>query len=267
MLRFVIRATALLLALGTVLVVVGIFDGFLGWDIFGPQVEAFLYGVFFSSLALATVGIAVSFVFGLQEVVDVLRAGNEGRTLAPPRPMKTYVVYCGLGALALAVLVAGLDAVDDRVQVHRHGVFERVADQQLAHLGPKISAALPTGAGSPAVSATLDQLLTTLRNLDFVYDATLYLSDATDPDALWQYQRGWRADHPPHFERIFATRGYEWAARAALDGDASRIDAFNAAHAFQWLGPVRVAGTLRAVVRIQANPEHSFRDYEARDPN
>jgi hypothetical protein len=38
MLRSVVRLTAILLALGSALVIVGIFDSFLGWDIFSPQV-------------------------------------------------------------------------------------------------------------------------------------------------------------------------------------------------------------------------------------
>ncbi len=262
MLRFVIRATTCLLALGTVLVIMGIFDAFLRWDIFGDRVEAFLYGVFFSSLALAAVGIAVSFVLGLQELIDVLRAGNEGRTLAVPRPMKAYLVYCGLAVAALVVLVASLDAVDDRVQDHRRGVFKRIAQEQMAHLGPKISAALPEGGVSPAVPPTLDQLLLTLNNLDFVHDATLYLPDAGDPDALWQYRRGWNEKNPSRFERIFATRSREQAAREALDGEPAGVEAFNAQDLFQWLEMVPVTQKTRAVVRIQASPEQNFRDYE-----
>ena len=38
MLRFVVRLTAILFAVGSALVIVGIFDAFQGWDFFSPQV-------------------------------------------------------------------------------------------------------------------------------------------------------------------------------------------------------------------------------------
>ncbi len=190
----------------------------------------------------------------------MLRAGNEGRTLAEPKPIRTYLVYCGLAAAALVALVAGLDAVDERIQDHRRGVFKRLAREQMAHLGPKISANLPDDANS-AVPPTLDQLLLTLNNVDFVREATLYLPDAADPDALWQYRRGRNVKNPSCFERIFVTRGWEQAARQALDGDPAGVDAFNAQDLFQWLDPVASAKT-RAVIHIQANSNQNFRDYE-----
>lgn len=53
MIQFVVRLTAVLLGLSSVLVIVGLFDAFLNWDIFSKRVESVLYGAFFSCITLA----------------------------------------------------------------------------------------------------------------------------------------------------------------------------------------------------------------------
>ena len=51
------------------LVVLGIFNAALNWDIFGPRLEAFLYGVFGSCMSLAAFGVAMTVILALQESV------------------------------------------------------------------------------------------------------------------------------------------------------------------------------------------------------
>ena len=56
LLSLTVRATVILLMVGAVLVVLGIFDDFLEWDIFSPELEKLLMGVFGASVALGAFG-------------------------------------------------------------------------------------------------------------------------------------------------------------------------------------------------------------------
>src|SRR5262245_58255272 len=60
LLTLVVRATVILLTAGAVLVVLGVFNDFLDWDIFGPAMERLRRGVFASCLALGGFGAAIS---------------------------------------------------------------------------------------------------------------------------------------------------------------------------------------------------------------
>jgi hypothetical protein len=66
LLSLVVRASVILLAGSAVLVVLGMFNAFLDWDIFSPEVERILYGIFGSCLALAGIGAATCVVIGIQ---------------------------------------------------------------------------------------------------------------------------------------------------------------------------------------------------------
>src|SRR5262249_32603250 len=97
LLSLVVTATVLLLAGSAVLAVLGIFNGSLHWDIFSPEVEKVLYGLFGSCVALAAFGVATSFVLGIQEVVLAFRrlaerAGPEAPA-AVPAPQKTSLRF------------------------------------------------------------------------------------------------------------------------------------------------------------------------------
>ena len=56
LMSLVVSFTLILLAIGATLVVLGLFNEALHWDIFGPRLEAFLYGLFGSCMALAAFG-------------------------------------------------------------------------------------------------------------------------------------------------------------------------------------------------------------------
>ncbi len=265
MLPVVIRGTAGLLAIGAALVVVGLFDAYLGWDIFSPRLEALLYGVFFSSLCLAAAGVAVCFVLGIEEVSLLVRTAQRGEPLPPPVPARRYVRRLRIGFAGLALLVGGLDLLDRRVQVHRSAVFKHLAEKQMAHFGAKLARELSADGAPTAVSPALSLLVTTVRNLDFVGDANLYLPDASDAEALWRYAPGWPPRQPPHFERIFATRDSERAARDAFDGDAKRLERFNERSHFVWLATVGDGPRPRGVVSISADVNQDLREFLVSD--
>ena len=88
LLSLTVGATVVLLMAGAFLVVLGIFDDYLNWDIFSPQVEKFLYGVFGSCVALGGFGAAISIVLGMQEIVKALRRMIEAARPERPSPSR-----------------------------------------------------------------------------------------------------------------------------------------------------------------------------------
>ena len=74
LLSLTVWITVWLLAIAATLVVLGIFNQQLRWDIFSPQVESILYGIFFSAVLLSIFGVAIAFVLGLKRIVDAVEA-------------------------------------------------------------------------------------------------------------------------------------------------------------------------------------------------
>ncbi len=254
MLNFVIRATASLLGVAACILVLGSFDAALGWDIFGPTVEAALYAILFSSLGLAAIGLALCFVFGIHELVDLMRRTQSGEPLPPTKPMAFYRKRAAIVVAIVAALVVGLELADDRIQTHRRSVFRGIAQEQLHELEPKLIRALPPV--PPASTPELDALMRTLENLDFVSGAQLYLADASDASALWRYERNWDGG-ASRFERIFAAKRLEKAAARALRGEPADLLAENQSDSFVWVAPV----SGRAVLVIRGNENENFRLY------
>ncbi len=79
LLSLTVAITISLLLIGAVLVVLGIFNSFLNWDIAGPQLEKILYGIFSTSLALGAFGVAITIVLGIQEIVNVVGSMNPNK--------------------------------------------------------------------------------------------------------------------------------------------------------------------------------------------
>ena len=117
LLSLTVGATVASLAAGALLVVLGIFDDYLGWDIFSPAVEKLLRGVFGSCVALGGFGAAISVVLGIQEIVKALR-----RMIEAARPEAIEPVRRRRGAITRSSLpqcsscsiatVGGLNAVN-----------------------------------------------------------------------------------------------------------------------------------------------------------
>ena len=64
--------TSLLIIIAAQLMVLGIFDEWLDWDIFSPKVEIFLKALFASCVALAVFGFGLTIVLGTQEIVKAI---------------------------------------------------------------------------------------------------------------------------------------------------------------------------------------------------
>lgn len=274
LLSLTVRATVVLLTVGAFLVVLGIFDDFLGWDIFSPEVERLLYGLFASSVALGGFGAAICIVLGIQEVVRAFRklvekSEPETSAVTVEATRRTYTVALAAVLVLLIVTVSSLAAVNRRVEARRLKVFKLIARDQMAQLGPHLSAELARipapceACGTPG----LQQFFRTMDGLSFASSATLYVADPADETVLWRYpstESCTSCGDKPGFERFFIARDDDRAVKLALQGDTAWIDQKNAGPGFIWHQVIRDGqGKNRAVLQIWGNESESFRDYQA----
>ncbi len=278
LLSFTVGTTISLLTIAGVLIVVGIFNESLNWDIFGPKVEAALYGVFGSSIALACIGVAMTIVLGTQEIVKAFRSLQHQRNASSEKPQeaskKTYVLYMGYAVFLLTFLVASLAFVNHNVQRHRSKVFKRLASEQMAHFQPKLISLIRPLTLLPVaepprnhVSRDLYDLMKTFDGLSFVRETTLYLPDHQDTSAMWAYNACEQYSCSKYekengFNRFFVAKDFEKAMAAGLVGDNEKLENLNRETGFTWY--YLITGEKSepiAILRIKGNSRANFREY------
>jgi hypothetical protein len=268
LLSLTVRATVILLTAGAFLVVLGIFDDLLDWDIFSPEVETLLRGVFAACVSLGGFGALICVVLGIQEVVHAFRklvARDEAPREAPRR---TYTVALAAVLVVLIATVAALGAVNRRVEAHRLKVFKLIAQDQMNQLGPHLAAEVSRLPAPCATCATpaMEQFFVTLLGLSFCRSATLYLPDPANDTVLWRYpeEDPRYSSDPPGIERFFIAKDDDRAIHLALHGDTAWIDQKNAGPGFVWHHVIKDGqGKIRAVLQIWGNESESFREYQA----
>jgi hypothetical protein len=273
LLSLVVRATVILLAASAVLVVLGIFNSTLRWDIFSPEVEKFLYGVFGSCVALGAFGAAITLVLGIHEVVAAFRRLLDHREpeAAPARPASRWRYLAAMAGLLvlLVITVASFSAANRRVQAHRLEVFKLIARDQMRQLGDRLAeevARIPAPCETCA-TPRLAEIFRTMEGLSFCRGAVLYLPDPSDEAVLWRYPSRQvayaSAGQPARFERFFIARDDDRAVKLALAGDRAWLEQKNRDPAFLWYHFVRgPGGRTRGVLEILGNDSESFREYE-----
>ncbi|HEY4595006.1 MAG TPA: hypothetical protein VIJ02_01295 [Thermoanaerobaculia bacterium] len=271
LLSLTVSATAVLLTTGAVLVVLGIFNQYLHWDIFSPAVEKFLYGIFFSCLALGAFGVAISVVLGIQEVVQALRrmieaASPQAAEPARPAPRRSYAAVLAALLVLLVGTVLFFNAVNRRVETGRLRNFKLIVHDEMRELGPHLEGEIAKiQAPCPACAPpSLPELVKTLQGLSFCHSAVLFMADPADKAVVWKYEGSCYSTEPPRFERFFVASDIDRAVSQALAGDTAWIDQMNGAPDFNWYQTVRdPQGKIRAVLKIFGNPNESYRDYQA----
>jgi hypothetical protein len=270
LLSLTVSATAVLLMIGAVLVVLGIFNEYLHWDIFSPEVEKFLYGIFFSCLALGAFGVAISVVLGIQEVVQALRrmieaASPRAAEPAQPAPRRSYAAVLAVLLVLLVGTVLVFNAVNHRVEAGRLKNFKLIVRDEMLQLGPHLEAELakvqvPCPTCAPP---SLPELIRTLQGLSFCRSAVLFMADPGNKAVVWKYPDSLYGTEPPKFERFFVASDIDRAVSQALAGDTTWIDQMNGAPDFNWYQVIRDQGKIRGVLKIFGNPNESYRDYQA----
>lgn len=268
MLSLVVSITLTLLTLSATLVVLGIFNEVLDWDIFGPRLEAILQGVFGACMALAGFGAAMAAIIAMQESVRDFKRfviARTGQEEIPDAPRKTYVGRMLAVAAGMAVLVALCALINRAVLAQRCSVFKRLAAEQVGNFEPKIVRVVNTFPAPPPdnVPRDLYDLISSLDGLDFVHTTTLYLADPAEPSVMWGYT-AWRNCYTniDGFARFYVAKDFEKAMRKAVDGAPMDLEQINRRNEFIWYKVLpREDGKPAAVVRIDGNSRMSFREY------
>lgn len=263
-----VRATVALLLTAAALIVVGIFNATLKWDLFGPKVEAVLYGVFFSSIALAVIGVALTLVLGIRDVVhsfQVIERSSSGTREELPEASRAtstkYLLWSLILLLGTIIIFAGANSL---VQGHRVSVFKRIAAEQMKQFDGRIIQIISALPDPPHnnVPPDLHDLVKSLDNLGYVEKTTLYVPDPQDASAMWGYT-AWREYRKEDgFARFFVAKDFEKALSEAFHGSESSLRKINERREFIWYYTVKDqnAKTI-AVIRLDGNARENFRDY------
>ncbi len=268
LLTLTVWTTTILLVSAGLLVVLGIFNGALNWDLFGPKLEAILYGVFGSCIALALIGLGLTLVLGTQEIVGsfgvIRRHFEPGADAAPEATRGVYGKLMLYIVLAFAVLVVALASLNHVVQGQRSKVFRKLAAEQMDHFASKLAAQVAKLKEPPRDHVPYDiyDLIHTLDSLSFVQKATLYLPDPADDTALWGYTAWREYRNEDGFARFFIAKDFEKAMKEALRGRSGDLDRLNGRTGFNWYQLINDdKGRPLGVLRIDGNPRESFREY------
>jgi hypothetical protein len=243
--------------MGAVLVVLGIFNAGLRWDIFGPRLQAVLYGVFASCMALAGFGVAMTFIIAVQESVKdfkkfVQSRTNQEETRDATRP--AYLVRMAGVVLLMGLLVGFCALANHFVLSERCRVFKRLAREQVGNFEGKIAGTVQTFSAPPTnnVSPDLYDVLKTLRDLEFIGQATLYVPDPVETSLLWSFHARWEGYTNTYgFTRFYVAKDFERAIQNAFAGSAADLERLNSKNEFVWYAPLSGSDrNIRAVVRI-----------------
>lgn len=264
----VTTTVALLLGCGALLVL-GICDATLDWDIFSKSVERFLYAVFGSSIAMAGVGVAVTLVLGTSECVRVFRLllREISQTAAETSSRVTRAGWLvGLSAtFVLGLLIVGLGIGNAMVKAKRVDTFKRVAEEQYVTFAPKLASELEALSMPPRknVPVRLFEYLQALDNMAVFNRATVYVRDPGVADVLWGYT-AWRGTYEEDdgFARFYPVKAFEKAVFKALQDGKSELTGLNQRSEFEWYGVLRsLDGTPVGALRLDGNPSESLREY------
>ena len=270
LLSLTVVITISLLLLGATLVVLGIFDEILNWDIFSPKVEAVLSGIFFSSVALSIFGVAMTIVLGIQEIVKAISSLHSDREFNDSFVTKeahktTYMLYMSGIMASFIALIGILSLVNNRIQIHRSKVFKRIAAEQTRKLKTKFVRQI-TQLNSPPrnkVPTTLRDLIRNVNELSFVESMTLYLPDSEDRSVIWRY-KSWDVENKKRgFQRLFVAKEQEQAIQEAFQGKPTLLRAINDRTGFKWYYVIKNnQNQTIAVLRINGNKRENFREYK-----
>lgn len=270
LLPFTARASVALLTFAGILIVVSIFNEYVDWDIFGPNLEAILYGVFGSCIALASVGVAMTFVLGVQEITRVFQAIQHQKAAIksaqiPEATRGRYILCLFSLILFFTILIVSLTGINKGVQKHRSGVFKRLVATQMEQFQPKLCQLIEPFSTPPRqkVSFDLYDLTKTLNNLSYINKITLYLPDPKDSSTIWTYN-ACRGEYRKKdgFTRYFVAKDYEKAIAKGMAGNGIELMKLNEKTGFIWYHLLRnKKGKAIGVLRINGNSRDNFREY------
>lgn len=263
-----VQATVILLLTAATLIVVGIFNATLKWDIFGPKVEAVLYGVFFSSIALSVIGVAMTIVLGIREVVHSFqlmeKSSSGSKEDIREVSKRTYTWHLLWSLVVLLAVIIMFGGANYFIQGHRSKVFKRIATEQIKQFDSKLVQIVSPLLVPPRnnVPRDLHNIIKSINNLTYINKTTLYLPDPVDNSAMWGYTAWREYREEDGFAKFFVAKEFEKAMVEALHGSDARMREINSRRDFIWYYLIKdQQGKPIAVLRLDGNPKENFREY------
>ena len=268
----VVSITLLLLQLSAVLIVLGICDAFLDWNIFPPEMEKVLYAIFGCFMVMAAMGIGATLTLSARELVFAVRqlgfcVAKESLLCEPALPFFRRWAWLGGTVMAAAILLGGFSIANSRSDLRQISIFKKVSAEQFSSFAPKITAELGALSAPPHnnVPPKLYEYIKALRDLTAFGEATLYLPDPVDADIMWGYTT-WRGkyDNADGFARFYAVKAFEKAMLQAVHGKPEALDKINANAILEYYGLLSSAeGKPLGVLRLDGQFGEDYRSYAA----
>lgn len=271
-LQLSVRCTIALLLSAGMLIVLGIFNESLRWDIFSPNVEHFLYAIFGTCIALACVGVAITLVISSSEAVRMAEAllSVFSRPVSDQASSSKYLLkMTSIICTSVCLIVSAFGVANWFVQKQRQAVYRQVAEEQFKVFAPRLSYELKQLTSPPQnkVPPKIFEYIKALDDIPAFSNATLYIPDPKDKEALWGFT-AWRGTYADEdgFARFYVVKAFEKAMQKALQLDSSKLMAISNSSNFEWYGVINDDQNKPiGILRLDGNSSEDFRSYQKLD--
>lgn len=261
-LQIIVRCTLTLLFIAAFLIVLGIFNTALQWDIVGPKLEAILTAIFFSCIILSGCGVAVTLVVGIQEIAASFTALTADKRNVKEIRSGTALSWIAAITILTVLTIGALATANHRITAHRTSVFKRLAKETAEPLIPRLAQAVNANQTRDVVSHELYAVLRAIEGLSFTRNATIYLPDPDDSLMLKSHNPGSSYKPGQTVRTILAAKKYEKAILHALSGISDELDQLNREAKFTFYVPIEPLNhTPIAVLKMDGNSRENFREY------
>lgn len=268
LLNLITAFTLVLLAIAAALVILGTFNEWLEWDIFGPGIEKLLYAIFFSCISLAFFGVAMSVTIAIREFIRdfhaYVRIHTHGEKVVEA-PRRAYFRVVSLIILGMALVIGGCALLNHHILRGRIQLFKHLAGGQADYFQSRIVHVIGSFAAPPQnhVPKDLYDSIKALDNLDYMRVTTLYIPDPAENAAMWGFT-AWRNHYSTNdgFARFYVTKDFEKAMGKALEGHPGDLYMLNQKNEFTLYTVLTNAEAVPiGILRMDANARYHFREY------
>jgi hypothetical protein len=221
-----------------------------------------------TSIALAVIGVALTLVLGIRDVVhsfQVIERYSSGVREEPPETAKTTSTKRLLWCLVLLFTIIVLfSSANHMIQSHRVKVFKRIAAEQMQQFNSRFVQIVSPFPGPPRnnVPPDLHDLVKSLDDLSYIEKTTLYVPDPQDTSAMWGYTAAREYKKEDGFAKFFVAKDFEKAMTEAVHGAETHLQKINEKREFTWYFIMKdQTGKAIAVIRIDGNSRENFRGY------
>lgn len=264
-----LKLTCIFLALSAVLSILGIFDAWLGWDIFPPKIETVFRATFACLVTSGLFGILITMTLSMSRSARLHeRILNHIAGVPPseePNQQKGIADIMLKVSIPIGLLIMGAWGVNAWKERKREMIFESASAEVLKWFEPKLSESLSQMSGpvQSGVPLPLYTALKSMEGLQFIKTATLYMKDPKERGVMWGY-RAWRNKYHQKdgFARFHALKEFEVAMLKSLSNQSGPLERLAGKEKFVLFFIVRLyPGRNAATLRLDGKETENFEEY------